>query len=239
MLHDLILTAFIMGLFGSIHCIGMCGGIIGTLSMSLSTQLKPKPRPLYLYLLNYNIGRIISYVMAGAIVGLIANFTIQQLPNPHQYSMIISGVFLVAFGLYISQLWMGLSKLEQFAAPFWQKIQPLAHQFLPPKTPLRALPLGLVWGWLPCGLVYAVLPIAYSANSIQGSMLVMLAFGLATLPMLMLLGSSALYVKSLMQIKAVRLILGGLLILWGLNQIFGLSQYLFNQDQAHQQMIHH
>lgn len=227
-----------MGLFGSIHCIGMCGGIIGTLSMSLSTQTKPKPSPLYLYLLNYNIGRILSYVMAGALVGLIANFTVQKLPNPHQYSMIISGLFLIAFGLYISQLWMGLSKLEQFAAPFWRKIQPLAHQFLPPKTPIRAIPLGLVWGWLPCGLVYSVLPIAYSANSIQNSMFVMLAFGLATLPMLMLLGSSAQYVKTKMQSKVVRLVLGGVLILWGLNQVFGVSQYLFQQDQM-QQHSHH
>ncbi len=217
---DLMLTAFVMGLFGSVHCIGMCGGIIGTLSMSLTTQIKPKPAPLFWYLLNYNIGRITSYVIAGIIVGLVSNFTIKQLPNPHQTGMLISGIFLILFGLYISQLWMGLSKIEQWAAPLWRLIQPLSQRYLPPKTPLKAFPLGLVWGWLPCGLVYSILPIAYSSGSIQGSILVMLAFGLATLPMLMLLGNSAQFVKNIMQLKTIRIILGCLLIVWGINQIF-------------------
>jgi len=235
---DLILTAFVMGLFGSVHCIGMCGGIIGTLSMSLSTQVKPKPAPLFWYLLNYNIGRIISYMLAGMLIGFLSNFTIKLLPNPHQTGMLISGVFLIAFGLYISQLWMGLTKLEQWAAPLWKRIQPLSHRYLPPKTPLKAIPLGMVWGWLPCGLVYSVLPIAYSSGSIEGSVLVMLAFGLATLPTLMLLGSSAQYVKNKMQIKAVRMVLGCILILFGVNQVFNIVSLTNHAGMAGMQHQH-
>ncbi len=217
---ELMLTAFVMGIFGSVHCIGMCGGIIGSLSMSLSTQIKPKPAPLFWYLLNYNIGRIISYVFIGALIGLVSNFTIRQLPNPHQTGMLISGIFLIVFGLYISQLWMGMSKIEQWVSPLWRFIQPFSQRYLPPETPAKALPLGMIWGWLPCGLVYSVLPIAYSSGSVQGATLVMLAFGLATMPMLMLLGNSAQFLKNKLQLKAVRITLGGILIIWGLNQIF-------------------
>lgn len=236
---DLMLTAFVMGLFGSAHCVGMCGGIIGSLSMSLSTQISPKPAALIWYLLNYNIGRIVSYVIAGIIVGLLASFSIQLLPDPHQYSMKISGIFLIALGLYIAQLWMGLSKIEQLAAPFWNKIQPLAQRFLPPKTPIRALPLGMIWGCLPCGLVYSVLPIAYSANSLQNSAWVMLSFGLATLPMLMFLGNSAQIIKTKMQNKTFRLILGGLLILWGTAQIFGFNPFMDSNSHSIGHSIDH
>lgn len=232
--YDLILTAFVMGLFGSVHCIGMCGGIIGTLSMSLSTQVKPKPVHLFWYLLNYNMGRIFSYVLAGILIGFLSSFTINLLPNPHKTGMLISGLFLIAFGLYISQLWMGLTKIEQWAAPLWKLVQPLSRRYLPPKTPLKAFPLGMVWGWLPCGLVYSVLPIAYSSGSIKGSALVMLAFGIATLPVLMLLGSSAQFIKNKMQIKSVRIILGCLLILWGINQVFNIAPLVDHNNMQHQ-----
>lgn len=225
-----------MGLFGSIHCVGMCGGIIGTLSMSLSTQVKPKPAPIFWFLLNYNLGRIISYSLAGLLLGLISSVTLSSFSAAHQYSMIISGVFMIAFGLYISQIWMGLSKVEQLASPFWSKIQPLANRFLPPKTPLKAIPLGLVWGWLPCGLVYSALPIAFSAGSPVDAGFVMLAFGLGTFPMLMILGKSAQFFKTKLQKKSVQLTLGGIMIIWGVTQVFGINplmQHSVNHVMGH------
>lgn len=230
---DLMITAFIMGLVGGVHCIGMCGGIVGSLSMSLSTQVSPKPKALYWYVLNYNLGRISSYVFAGLIVGLISSFTLQQLPNPHEISRIISGSFSIALGLYISQIWMGLNKIEKIAMPMWKKIQPYTKNYMPPKSPLKALPLGFLWGWLPCGLVYSVLPLAYSADNPIDASLVMLSFGLATLPLLMMLGSSAMWLKQKMQNKILRMVLGILLVLWGSSQMLSINPFMNHQQHQH------
>ena len=132
---------------------------------------------------------------------------------------------------------MGLSKIEQWASPLWRKVQPLASKYLPPTTPIKAFPLGMIWGWLPCGLVYSILPIAYSAGSIQNAALVMLSFGLATLPMLMLLGKSALLIKAKMQNKTLRRVLGIILILWGITQILGIAPFM-SHGTNHELMQH-
>ncbi|MDM8563145.1 sulfite exporter TauE/SafE family protein [Candidatus Marithioploca araucensis] len=211
-------SAFIAGLVGSVHCIGMCGGIVGLLTMSLPDNVRQSYLRLIPYLLTYNIGRISSYIIAGVLMGFLGAQFSQMLPleNPRVVAMWVSGLFMIALGLYIGAWWQALTVLEKGGSYLWRKIEPLGRRFLPVKHPLQALGLGLVWGWLPCGLVYAILVFALTSNSAWNGGLLMLAFGLGTLPMLLTMGATAQWFTQFAQKLIVRRIAGFVVILFGL-----------------------
>ncbi len=211
-------SAFIAGLVGSVHCIGMCGGIVGLLTMSLPDNVRQSYLRLIPYLLTYNIGRISSYIIAGVLMGFLGAQFSQVLPleNPRLVAMWVSGLFMIALGLYIGAWWQTLSFLEKAGGYLWRKIEPLGRRFLPVKHPLQALGLGLVWGWLPCGLVYAILFFALTSNSAWNGGLLMLAFGLGTLPMLLTMGATTQWITKFAHKLIVRRIAGLIVILFGL-----------------------
>jgi sulfite exporter TauE/SafE len=211
-------SAFIAGLVGSVHCIGMCGGIVGLLTMSLPDNVRQSYLRLIPYLLTYNIGRISSYIIAGVLMGFLGSQFSQVLPleNPRIVAMWVSGLFMIALGLYIGAWWQTLTFLEKAGGYLWRKIEPLGRRFLPVKHPLQALGLGLVWGWLPCGLVYAILFFALTSNSAWNGGLLMLAFGLGTLPMLFTMGATAQWFTQFAHKLIVRRIAGFVVILFGL-----------------------
>lgn len=208
------LSAFLVGLLGGVHCVGMCGGIVSALTMGTSPQQSTPWR----FLLAYNIGRIGSYTLAGLIVaGLGA-----QLSTLHEVQLIfkiIAGLFMVAMGLYITGWWYGLSRVEQLGGVIWKRVQPLGNRFIPVQTTSQAGLLGLLWGWLPCGLVYSVLIWTLSAsNAIEGALL-MLSFGLGTLPNLLAMGVFAIGLRQFMQKRLVRLTAGTMIITFGIYQV--------------------
>lgn len=218
-----LLSAFITGLLGSAHCIGMCGGIVGTLTMRLPGEMQQSPRRLLPYLLTYNLGRISSYTLAGLLVGVIgAQFT-HLLPDARTIGLVgglLAGGFMIALGLYLGNWWPALGWLEKLGAHLWRWIEPLGRRFFPVTTPWRALGLGLVWGWLPCGLVYTALALALSVSlqaesGMLWSALVMFAFGLGTLPMLFAMGSAAYWLTQFTRRLSVRRILGALVAAFG------------------------
>ena len=211
-------SAFIAGLVGSVHCIGMCGGIVGLLTMSLPDNVRQSYLRLIPYLLTYNIGRISSYIIAGVLMGFLGSQFSQVLPleNPRLVAMWVSGLFMIALGLYIGAWWQTLTFLEKAGGYLWRKIEPLGRRFLPVKHPLQALGLGLVWGWLPCGLVYAILFFALTSNSAWNGGLLMLAFGLGTLPMLLTMGATTQWITKFAHKLIVRRIAGLIVILFGL-----------------------
>ena len=158
------LTAFIAGLLGGVHCLGMCGGIVGALSFGIkkdpssSTSSSPSKGP-FPYLLAYNSGRIVSYTLAGLLMGGISMLA-SNLPVLHnvQFSLqIFAALFMIALGLYIGGWWFGLRKVEKAGGIIWRKIEPISRQFIPVKSLMQAFILGILWGWLPCGLVYTIL----------------------------------------------------------------------------------
>lgn len=211
-------SAFLAGLLGSGHCIGMCGGIVGMLTMNLSTDVRQSFPRLIPYLLNYNIGRISSYTIAGILAGFLgAQFT-SWLPveNPRVIAMWITGFFMIALGLYIGSWWQFLTYFEKVGSLLWSKIEPFGRRFLPIKTPFQALGLGFIWGWLPCGLVYGILFFALASGSALNGGLLMLAFGLGTLPMLLTIGATAQWLTRFAQKRIVRKIAGTIVILFGL-----------------------
>jgi len=216
------ITAFTVGLMGGVHCVGMCGGIVGALSFASQNDKSNGFLPLLSLLFAYNFGRLFSYTVAGGLMGalgwLVTVWTdVQFMQALMQF---IAAVFMLMMGLYISGWWMGLGRLEKVGAVSWQKIQPFAQKMLPVKTPLHAISLGLLWGWLPCGLVYSVLVWSVSTASFQQGALLMLSFGLGTLPNLLAMGLFANQLKQFVQKQAVRNLAGGLVIVFGLWSLF-------------------
>jgi len=222
-MHDFTyITAFTVGLMGGAHCVGMCGGIVGALSFASQNEKIRTSSSLLSLLVAYNVGRLFSYALAGGLMGaigwLVSVWTdIQLIQVLLQF---LAGLFMLMMGLYISGWWMGLVKIETMGAVIWKKIQPLAQTFLPVKNPLQAVSLGFLWGWLPCGLVYSVLVWSVSAGSFQQGALLMLSFGLGTLPNLLAMGLFANRLKQFVQKQAVRNLAGGLVIVFALWSLF-------------------
>ena len=189
-------TAFsvlLIGFLGSSHCVGMCGGIISALTMGLPKKISSNFLQLIPYLLLYNLGRISSYAIAGAIAGYLGGrvFSMDDTGIAILVSRWMSAFFMLGVGLYLLGIPQLLLPLERVGAKFWKLLQPIGNHFLPVHSPLHAFGLGLVWGWLPCGLVYSVLIMAVALGDPLKGASVMVMFGIGTLPTVLLIGSIA------------------------------------------------
>jgi len=184
------LVAFIMGLFSSMHCIGMCGSIIGTLTLSLSPNIRNNKKLLLPFVFNYNFGRITSYTIAGALAGIIEVLLTMPLGEAHGHRVLqlLSAAVMASAGLYIAGWFPRFAYVEKAGTHIWKKIEPYGRKLIPVKNRTQAYLFGMVWGWLPCGLVYAALTLAATAGDVSKSALTMLAFGLGTLPAVMGVG---------------------------------------------------
>jgi sulfite exporter TauE/SafE len=184
------LVAFVMGLVSSLHCIGMCGSIIGTLTLSLSPEIRNKKALLLPFVFNYNFGRITSYVIAGALAGIIQSIATMHIGEFHGHRLlqILSAIIMASAGLYIAGWFPRFAYIEKAGMHFWKKIEPFGRKLIPVKNRTQAYLFGMVWGWLPCGLVYAALALAATAGDVSTSALTMLSFGLGTLPAVMGVG---------------------------------------------------
>lgn len=207
-----ILAVFLVGLLGGVHCLGMCGSIVGI----LTTQL-PKNKPLWPFHLAYSGGRVLSYSVAGALVGSVGAVGLlwrDQVPIQHLL-FALSSLMLIALGLYLAGIGNLVRRIEGLGSGLWQRLHPLTRRLFPITTPSRAFQLGMVWGWLPCGLVYSVLLSALASGDAQSGALIMLAFGLGTLPNLLLIGLFWQRVKGWVQHPRARLIAGLLIASFG------------------------
>jgi len=201
---------FVVGLLGGPHCAGMCGGIVGTLAL----QGAPGARALPLHLA-YNLGRILSYGVAGSLTGALGAWAIGRLQPLALLLYFVASLLLVAMGLYLLGLPRFIAPLERAGGHLWRLLQPLTAHLLPVRGVAQALPLGLLWGWLPCGLVYGALASALASGSALTGALYMLAFGLGTLPNLLLAGLLLTRFRRLSQQPALRRLAGGLVLAFG------------------------
>lgn len=208
-----VLALFLIGLLGSTHCLGMCGGIVGALSMGTAPQLRLH--------LAYNLGRLSSYAVAGAIVGAVGEASV-VIAGPFPLRLVLAvltNLMLMALGLYLMGVTQALAPLERLGQRLWQRVQPLTRRFLPAYTVAQAFPLGLLWGWLPCGLVYSALTMALTSGSALHGAALMLAFGAGTLPLLLLAGMLAAHLQKYAANFWLRFGAGSLVLgfgLWGL-----------------------
>ena len=216
------LAVFLIGLLGGVHCVGMCGGIVSALTVQvrLPGQSSPARREWPLHLA-YNLGRIGSYTAAGAAMGAIG--TVGMLFNdvlPVQLALYVAAnLMLVALGLYLTGFTRALAGVERLGQRLWARVQPLTRRFLPARSVAQAFPLGVLWGFLPCGLVYSVLATALVTGSAERGAALMLAFGLGTLPNLLLAGMLLTRLRDVVRNQAVRTGAGLVVLAFG---VFGL-----------------
>ena len=198
-------SALLLGLSGSGHCLGMCGGIASALALG--------PRKGPGINLAYHSGRITSYAVLGGALGLAAGITdIATWTISLRY---LAGALLILMGLYVADWWRGMLVIEQAGARLWQPIQRLSSRWLPVRSTPQAFALGLTWGLMPCGLIYSALAWSATTQNAASSALLMLLFGLGTLPAMLATSLGAQQLQQFLRKGGFKLFIGILLILAG------------------------
>lgn len=197
----LISAAFLLGMAGSGHCLGMCGGI----ACALGLQQHARPT---LALILYHLGRIVTYSVLALLFGAALRHTLHHYPLLAPLLRSAAGLLLLAMALHVAQLWSGVLQLERLGARWWQPIQRLVKPLLPATRLWQVFALGLLWGWLPCALVYSTLTWAatQTADGARAALL-MAAFGAGTTPALLVSGVFASQLQKLAQQKSWRYLL--------------------------------
>lgn len=214
-------AAFLAGLAGGAHCAAMCGGLVGIASNARVRELSR--RAWWQRALAYNAGRIASYVAAGALTGALgaAGLSLRGTPLVQQTLLALMSGALIVLGAYVGGFAPLVRTIESAGAALWRRIEPHSRRFLPADSAPRAFGLGMVWGWLPCGMVYAALIAALATADPWHGALLMLAFGLGTLPNLLAIGASFGYVARLARSRAARTVFAILIVGVG---IFGMAK---------------
>jgi len=215
-------SAFLLGFFSTLHCVGMCGGIIGALSLSLPTAIRNSKPRLFSFVMAYNLGRIISYSAAGLIAGAVGTGVLQSagFDQGHAILRLIGITMMVAIGLYLTGWLPQLASIEKIGIPIWKSLEPIGRKLVPVASLPKALAYGLIWGWLPCGLVYFVLIWALTAGDAIHGALTMLAFGLGTLPTLITAGFMTSWITRFAHSRRARQVVGLLIIAMAIGSLF-------------------
>lgn len=219
-------AAFIMGLMGSVHCIGMCGGLACALNYA-SPKAERTPSKIMRSQIIYNVGRIMTYGTLGALAGYFGTLALQPIYTQAAFTLrIFSAVFVILVGFYIIGLISFIAHIEYLGKHLWMRFQRGISYVLT----LRAIPgrfvTGVIWGMLPCGLVYSALMYAVGAGSGYKGALIMFCFGLGTLPALLLAGSSLHSYHGFLARRGTRYIFGTILVMLG---VMMLAQLIYHQ----------
>ena len=200
MIEFSLLAALLAGLLGGVHCVGMCGGIVAAFSFRADGSTPP-----FRLHLAYNLGRVASYMVFGALAGALgASLKLTGL-MPMQIGLyVLAQVVMILLGLYLAGFNQWVLVFERAGGVLWRQVKPLFQKLLPVKSLPQALLAGMAWGWLPCGLVYSVLVSALAAGSAPSGAALMLAFGLGTLPNLLGMALFARQLQPFMQRLWVR-----------------------------------
>ncbi len=204
MIEFSLLTALLAGLLGGVHCVGMCGGIVAAFSLRPGGAA-PGPG----LHLAYNLGRVLSYTLFGALAGALGgSLEIAKFLPVQTLLYVLAQVVMILLGLYLAGLSQSVLVFERAGSVLWRVVKPLFQKLLPVRSVPQAVVAGMAWGWLPCGLVYSVLVSALAAASATSGAALMLAFGLGTLPNLLGMGLFARSLQPLLQRLLIRRIAG-------------------------------
>jgi sulfite exporter TauE/SafE len=206
-------AALLAGLLGSAHCLGMCGGISGLFALHSSARGLKRQLPMALA---YNAGRLLSYALLGFAVAALGSRVTALTPAAAGPVRLVAGIVIILIGLQVAFDIRVLGILERMGGLAWSRISPIAGKLLPVDNLPRALGLGLLWGLLPCGLVYSMLLVAASSASAIDGAVIMLAFGIGTTPAMLLTGLGAARLSQLMRDRRTRLGAGLLIVLLGI-----------------------
>jgi hypothetical protein len=235
-------AALLAGLAGSGHCLGMCGGIAGALAMrrpqaGFGTKLG--------YALAYNLSRITSYALAGALAGLLGRTLLAAVDvKPMSIAFrVVAGAIMIAAALQLVFGWRLLGPLESAGSGLWRRVAPWAGKQGQSSGIGGAIGLGLAWGWLPCGMTYSMLLLSATTASAAWGAAVMLAFGLGTLPsMVTATVAFERIARALSSRATLRNVAGALLLAFGLytagNALMHVRPAPQQQQQGHEHMHH-
>jgi len=206
----------LLGAASGAHCVGMCGGIVAAFSARQRISFRAReaewPRQLA-----FNLGRISSYAAAGAAAGTLGAAALAAGALPVQTALLVAAnLILILVGLQLAGKGSALARLEALGAPLWRRLQPAAARLLTARSPLQVYAAGMLWGWLPCGLVYGALALAATAGSALEGAVAMLAYGAGTLPWLMAAGLAAARLRGWFTRGAVRATAGAAVLAFGL-----------------------
>lgn len=225
-------SAFLLGLSGAGHCLGMCGGIAAALG--LGGVRSPA------ITLAYHSGRVASYTLLGALLGFAAgSVDISAWTIGLRY---VAGLLLIGMGLYIADWWRGMAQLERAGAIVWRPVQRLSAHWLPLRHWPQGLALGLCWGLMPCGLVYSSLAWAATAQNAASSAAMMLLFGLGTLPAMLATSLGAQRLRDVLRQRKLKLAIALLLVsagMWTLYITAAHSGHGHPSPQADGSQVHH
>lgn len=174
-----LITILILGITGSVHCVTMCGSLSIALGFSI-----PKNRTFWQYALYVSLGRVFGYGLIGMIVNLLAQSMVSLTAGGIFYLSLISGGLMIVVALHILNLTNWLSKIEKVGQWLNPLLQPLKHRLVPIDSFPKCLAYGVLWGFLPCGLVYTALSFALVSPSPLIGFSAMVLFGLTTVPAL-------------------------------------------------------
>lgn len=223
-------AAFLLGLSGAGHCLGMCGGIAAALNLGDHRSGA--------ITFSYHGGRVASYTILGGLLGLAAgSIDIAAWTITLRY---IAGLLLIGMGLYIADWWRGMAVLERAGAKLWAPVQRLTSGMLPLRSWPQSFALGLCWGLIPCGLIYSSLALAATAQNAVTSALMMFLFGLGTLPAMLATSLGADKLQAFLRRRGLKLLIAVMLIASGAWTLYLTishgSHAAHGQHSQHQQM---
>jgi hypothetical protein len=229
-MDSLVLAAFLVGVAGGVHCVGMCGGIVAAVALRSTRVQAASPGAGVLtaggraasgqlpFQLAFNLGRVATYGVIGGAVGAAGSLgLLMETVFPVQLALrVIASALVILVGLHVAGYGSGVIRgLERAGGGVWRVAQRLGRGHFPPETAGQALLAGGIWGWLPCGLVYSVLATALLSGSAARGASIMLAFGLGTLPTLVAAGLLADRLRRALQRPVVRYAAGALVVALG------------------------
>lgn len=213
----ILLSALLLGLMGSVHCLGMCGGIAAALGQALPEDGAGKGLGRSLL---YSVGRISSYAIAGALVGVAGEALARWTGAAVLFRMAAGGLILL-FGLHLGGWWNGLAAVERLGLITWSRLAPIARKIGRPDRAWKVFVTGMLWGWLPCGLVYAALLGAAATGSSGSGASFMACFGLGTLPALVAASGAGAQLQRLLAQRSARRSAGALMLVFGVWSMAG------------------
>ncbi len=238
MSYSIYLVALVLGFFSTVHCLGMCAGIVGALSMTIPSGIRDDRWTFTILVIAYNLGRISTYTILGVIAGLSGVAIVDQvfIESGQRMLQIIAGILLCGIGLNLMGLFPWTNKLGAIGYAIWSYIRPVGRYFFPVTNIYRAFASGMIWGMLPCAVIYSALLTSIAMANVYKSTLVMLFFGLGTLPGMIITGMISGNTNKKFQSSLLRYLAAILILALG---IYSLSIPLLHTDmhQHHHQNL--
>ena len=213
-------AAFLVGMAGSVHCLAMCGGVSGALGMR--ARGAATSRRAWILTASYQVGRLTSYTLAGAAVGVFSGAMLGMfnLDRVALVARVLAGAVLIAVGVGVLFKWRPLAGIERLGSRLWRHLAPLARA-IPPGGVGGSILIGMLWGWLPCGFVYSMLVFAALKGGALQAGTMMLCFGLGTAPAVFGAGLLSAQVGRVTMARGLNTVAGWLLLAFGALTIAG------------------